>query len=211
MGAMKRCVIICGGDCTAEIISQNVSHKDYIICADSGYDCLKNTDFTCDLIIGDFDSLNSPLPKGIEHISLPVEKDVTDSDFAVDEAIRRGFSDILLLGATGGRLEHTYANLLLISRCAERGVHAKIIDSRHTVQCVKNSELTVKGKENQQISIFAVGKTAKGVSLSGFHYTVTDYSLTALDSLGISNDIVEGFGVISVKDGTLMVIETKML
>ena len=87
MGTLnKRCVIIGGGDCSVDILKNNILSDDFIICADSGFDIANDADIGPDLLIGDFDSIKR-IPDYVNKITLPVEKDVTDCLAAYNEGI----------------------------------------------------------------------------------------------------------------------------
>ncbi len=211
MGSIKnRCVIIGGGDCTVEILKSNITSSDYIICADGGYDIAYSAGFTPDLLIGDFDSISS-IPEYANKITLPVEKDVTDSLAAYNEGVKLGFKSFIMLGGTGGRFEHTFANISLMADASKSDVTFVIVDETHIYRCITNSSINIKKRENQQISVFAYGGEAIGVTETGFHYSLSDDTLNPFNcALGISNDIISEFGEISVKSGTLIIIETQM-
>lgn len=210
MGIIKsRCVIIGGGDCSSDFLKNNIQSSDYIICADSGYDYAIEAGISPDAIIGDFDSIKS-VPVCSDTITLPVEKDITDSEAAFLEGIKRGFKSFLLLGGTGGRFEHTFANISIMAKAAKSGFDFFIADERHIFRCIHNSYLKIPYKPNIQISVFAFGGKAFGVTEKGFHYPLCDYTLDPFEPLGISNDITAEYGEISVEDGTLIITETKM-
>ncbi len=210
MGTLKtRCVIIGGGECSADILKKNIdTDSDYIICADSGYDYAVSAKFSTDLLIGDFDSIKA-VPENVEKITLPVEKDVTDTVAAFNEGLKRGFTSFVLFGGTGGRFEHTFANISLMSKASKQNISFEIIDDKHIFKAITNSSIKIERKDNQQISVFAYGSQAIGVTEKGFHYSLQNFTLDPFDgALGTSNDIVEDFGEISVVNGTLIIIET---
>lgn|GEM_PF-25542 len=129
-GAEKmRAVIISGGVISdyAYIRSQ-IRADDTIICADSGFDHAVKMGVVPAAITGDFDSVRAKLPPEIECVKFPARKNQTDTEIAVEYARQRGFADFLLLGATGGRLDHALTNILLLKKFAERGEDAEIID-----------------------------------------------------------------------------------
>ncbi len=209
MGTLKnRCVIIGGGDCTIELLKANIRENDYIICADSGYDIANEAKLIPDLLIGDFDSIKS-VPENIDKITLPVEKDVTDCVAAYYEGVKHGFKSFVLFGGTGGRFEHTFANISLMANASKSGNFFEIVDEKHIYRCITNSSIKIEKKDNQQISVFAYGNKAFGVTEKGFHYLLNDYTLDPFDgALGTSNDIIDDYGEISVKNGTIIIIET---
>ncbi len=210
MGIKRRCVIIGGGDCSAEILKNNIHSDDFVICADGGFDIANECGIIPDLLIGDFDSIKA-IPENLNKITLPVEKDVTDSVAAYNEGVERGFEKFVMFGGTGGRFEHTFANISLVASASKLGFDIKIIDEKHIFRSITNSSIKIKRKDNQQVSVFAYGDCAFGVTLKGFHYPLWDYTLDPFNgALGTSNDIIEDYGEISVLNGTLIIIETEM-
>ncbi len=211
MGTLKnRCVIIGGGDCAVPLLKENITSDDYVICADGGYDIALQAKIIPDLLIGDFDSIKS-VPEDVNTITLPVEKDVTDSVAAFNEGVKLGFKEFLLLGGTGGRFEHTLSNVSLMANASKSGINFEIIDDNHIFRSITNSSKRIIKKENQQISVFAYGNTANGVTLKGMYYPLNNYTLDPFNgALGTSNHIISEIGEISVKDGTLIIIETQV-
>lgn len=211
MGTLnKRCVIIGGGDCSVNIIKNYILPDDYIICADGGYDIAYESKIVPNLLIGDFDSIRC-MPEKVDKITLPVEKDVTDTVAAFNEGVKLGLKSFVLLGGTGGRFEHTFANISLMANASKNGICFEIIDDKHIFRSITNSSLKLKRKDNQQVSVFAFGGNATGVTLSGFHYPLSDFTLDSFNgALGTSNDIIEDYGSITVKNGTLIIIETQL-
>ena len=210
MGIERRCVIIGGGDCSTEILKKNILTDDFIICADGGFDIANECGIKPDLLIGDFDSIKT-IPENVTKITLPVEKDVTDTVAAFNEGVERGFKSFVLFGGTGGRFEHTFANISLMASASKIGFTFEIIDDKHIFRSITNSSIKIKQKPSQQVSVFAYGDRAFGVTLNGFHYSLFDYTLDPFNgALGTSNDIVEDYGEISVQNGTLIIVETQM-
>lgn len=206
----KRCVIIGGGDCTADILKSNISPDDFIICADSGFDIADEAEICVDLLIGDFDSIKC-IPENVNTITLPIEKDVTDCLAAFNEGVKLGFKSFVLFGGTGGRFEHTFANISLMANASTSGVVFEIIDDKHIFRSLTNSTIKIAKKDNQQVSVFAYGGNASGVTLKGFHYPLDDFTLDPFNgALSTSNDIIDDYGEISVKNGTLIIIETQL-
>ncbi|MFR2154113.1 MAG: hypothetical protein ACLS48_05005 [[Eubacterium] siraeum] len=96
---MKKCYIICGGP--EPCMNAEISEGAFIICADSGYDKALQAGIKPNLILGDFDSLENPLPDNIETMRSPAHKDDTDTMLAVKPHSTRGYDDITLISACG--------------------------------------------------------------------------------------------------------------
>ena len=210
MGTLKtRCVIIGGGDCSSEILKANIDvNSDFVICADGGYDYAVDANIIPDLLIGDFDSIKA-VPNNVKKITLPVEKDVTDTVAAYNEGVNRGYTSFVLFGGTGGRFEHTFANISLMANASKKNVDFVIIDEKHIFRAITNSSIIIERKDNQQVSVFAYGDKASGVTEKAFYYSLQNYTLDPFDgAFGTSNHIIDDYGEISVLNGTLIIIET---
>ena len=107
--------IITGGDVLLEHINIELSEDDIVIAADSGYETAKKLKLPVDVLIGDMDSIKAELPRGIETIKLPAEKDVTDTEAAVEVALEKGADTLCIVGGIGSRVDHTLASLGILA------------------------------------------------------------------------------------------------
>lgn len=212
MGTEKvnRCVIITAGPMGGYAALRPLidAENDFIICADGGAGHLKGLCVTPDIIIGDLDSAGS-LPQGVEVLKFKAEKDETDTMLAVMYALEHGFSDILLLGGLKGRLDHTFANLCTLQYIARHGGRGRFVDDDNEAYFFENGKLTLEKRDGYYISVFPFGGDAFGVSETGFKYGLCDATLHSDFPNGVSNELLEEKGVISVKSGALLVILSK--
>lgn len=186
--------------------SLNSVSETFIICADGGYSNLKDTDIVPDLIIGDFDSYSDELPTGIPIVKLPIEKDDTDTGMCIRYAIEHGMTDITIIGGIGGRLDHTIANIQLLTGACQNGANIKMLSPNDEVRIVKNSSIKIKRKEGFSLSIFSLTERSSGVSLEGLYYPLDNVELTSQFPLGVSNAFTSDEAVVTVKEGMLLVI-----
>ena len=134
----KRCVIVAAGSIdNTSAIKAYADSADFVIAADAGYVYCRDAGIEPDLFVGDYDSSKKPKTQN-ELIALNPIKDATDTETALTEAEKRGYKEITLLGALGGRVDHTLANLALVSQAKQRGTNLTIIDSHHKIFAVKN-------------------------------------------------------------------------
>ena len=213
-----RVVIISGGhiDDVFALDWLKKNTYDCIIAADSGMNFLHRNGIKPDVIAGDFDSVASDSLNAfseradVEMLRLNPIKDDTDTEFVIREAIRRGATEIVLLGATGTRLDHVFANVYLLGIGLEEGVSIQLIDAHNRIHMIENSlELSRDEQFGDYVSILPVKGDAKGVTLEGFKYPLKEANVHCFSSLGISNEIVENVAKISVKEGTLLVVESR--
>ena len=126
---------------------------------------------------------------------------------AYREGVRLGYTDFVMLGATGGRLDHTYANLSLILYAREEGHTVTAIDEGHTILCIKNEKTELFGNMGDTFSVFAIGGEARGVTIKNAKYNVENATLSPSFPLGVSNELSGEAAEISVTDGALLVIK----
>lgn len=199
---MSICRIIGAGECKK--LDFKKEKGDLIIAADGGCAYLDKFGVTPDLIIGDFDSLGR-IPDGEEVIILNPVKDITDMNAAVDEGIKRGYTEFHLYGACGGRIDHTIANIQLVARLAQNKLKAFIHDDM-TITAVWNGALKFESKCKGYISVFSHSDKSEGVKIKGLKYTLDDAELSDVFPLGVSNEFIGEPSEISVEKGTLIVI-----
>lgn len=211
-------VIISGGSIKDSFAVEWLEKNKYdkLIAADSGMNFLHRNGIVPDIIAGDFDSVDddsldefSSLPN-VEMLRLNPIKDDTDTEFVIREAIRRGATEITILGATGTRLDHVLANVYLLGIGLEEGVKMQIVDGHNRIR-MTDSVLEISKKEQfgEYVSILPVRGNAKGVTLKGMKYPLYDADVSCFSSLGISNEIVEDIAMVSVEQGVLLVIESR--
>jgi thiamine pyrophosphokinase len=201
---MKRAFIFSAGIYYEDALSE----EGLIIAADGGYRYCAEHEIIPDLIIGDFDSLGENFNlRGIKTVALPVEKDVTDTAAAVFYAAEKGVSEFHIYGGTGGRLDHTLANISLAAKIAEDGGRCYIYGDGVIITAIKNCKLLLKSnKPGAVVSVFSFTDVSKGVTLSGLKYPLDDVILTSNFPLGISNETAADEFSIEVKSGTLLII-----
>lgn len=122
---MSSFLILLGGDLvvTPRLAAQVAGAR--AIGADSGMRHARALGITPELWVGDFDSSGSELRidyKHVERQQFPAEKDATDGELAVDEALRRGATSLIFVGGLGGQADHVTAHLALLIRFAAKGI-----------------------------------------------------------------------------------------
>ena len=208
---MKRCTIVSGAPGgSTEFLKDNINRDSYIIAADSGYKKLHNANIIPDAIVADFDSSEKP-NIDCEIITFPVEKAYTDTFNSVILAKERGYNDITILFALGGRFDHSYSNILCLDYCKKNGINCRIIDEYNRISLIEK-EAIVK-KEYQSFSLFAFLEDCKGVRIEGAHYDQSFYGLDKMninlsDQFAQSNFVEKEECRITVESGTLLLIES---
>ena len=197
---MKICYVIGAGKLPLLYIKKQNA---FVIAADGGFKKLKDT--KPDITVGDFDSLGF-VPNGENVITLPLKKDVTDMQYAVELGIKKGYETFVLYGGTGGRPDHTFANYALLCSLSERGLTGYLIGDGYIVTAVRNSSIKLPNHKDGTVSVFSVDKCSKGVAIKGLEYTLNNAQLQFNNPLGVSNSFIGKQCEISVSDGTLLVM-----
>ena len=198
-------LIVLGGDAPGvELLKSCVQEADFSIAADRGLEAFDAAGLEPDMLIGDMDSVSPDVlaryESRLSEDRLNCIKNDTDCEYALNLAISRGATEIVLLGALGGRLDHALANLMMVVRAARSGVWAEI--RAEGVRIVRvNGSYTLAGARGSTISLLPLG-TARGVSIRGCYYLIDDYTLESDSSRGMSNVVTADEAVITVREGT---------
>ena len=203
-GTLEECAIVCGAPISDDDwLKAQLSRYRYIIAADSGFDHLKRIDKTPNLLMGDFDSLKSDLPKECPIVRFPSHKDDTDYGICLRECQKEGFTSAAVFGAWGKRADHSFGAIAASYQALKNGFSVTIYNLDSTFYFV-NRTLSLK-KTSAYVSVFPLGGGST-VSLEGFEYPLSDAKLLPCDPLGVSNHITEDSGNITVHSGTVLVI-----
>jgi len=178
---------------------------DMVIAADAGYRTLARLGVKIDRVVGDFDSLGEvPAHPGVEvH---PIEKDETDMMLAVRTGLDLGYREFRIFGGLGGRLDHSFANLQTLVYLARRGARGWLFGEGAAVTAVEDGELRFSRDASGIISVFAADGPARGVTLEGLKYPLTDYIMTADNPIGVSNEFTGVPSRVAVRRGALIVM-----
>ena len=185
--------------------SELPAKNDYVIAADAGYFELSKMNVTPDFLIGDFDSVGF-VPE-IENVSqYPADKDDTDMMLAVKHGLGEGYKTFIINGGTGGRLDHTLANIQLLSFIAANGGRGYLIGESDKMTAITNGYISFSPMATGIVSVFAASGDAFGVDIQGMKYPLLDATLSPGVPLGVSNEFTGMFATVGVRRGTLLVV-----
>ena len=165
-----------------------------------------------DYIIGDLDSVNENIieyykSKKVKFEKFPTKKDETDTELCIELSDKLKAKEIHLIGALGGRIDHTIANINLLYYIRKRGITPKIISEKEEIYIAMDEEITIYGEIGDIISILPIKNDAKGVTLNNLEYPLEDYDIEFSRPLGISNVMTDVNCSIKVKEGSLIIIK----
>ena len=184
------------------------SPGDLIVAADGGYDYLRRYGITADALVGDFDSVkNFPGGDGEELFvrKLPKEKDQTDLLASLCLGLERSYACFHIFGGTGGRLDHTLANIQCLSFLVSRGARGYLY-AGGTVATAFEGEVRLAARRSGTVSLFAQGGAAEGVVIRGLKYELENACLTGDFPLGVSNAFTGAPAYIKAERGVLLLI-----
>lgn len=205
-----RCYIYVGGAIDAANITERPSAEDLVIAADSGYDTAVALGVTPSVMVGDFDSVKTKkIPDGVEIYRVPIEKDLTDTQLAVEVALSRGMRDLVIIGGLSGRLDHTLSNLGLLEHLEKQHVCAIMTDGANRVRFIRNNSTLVPRGGFTYLSLIVADEVAKGVEVLGCKYPLKKETLRRTHQYAVSNELTGNCAMVSVKRGGLFVIESK--
>ena len=224
---MKHIVIITGGNLDIEFAGKYLKTLSYdkVFAVDKGLEYVDTLGLKPDCLIGDFDTVNQDLLRAYAsqiaqgEISTvlerhPVRKDATDTELAVDMAIKMGASDITLLAATGSRLDHVLANVGLLLATARQHVNMYIIDTQNRIRVLTECDIKkcMISKEEQfgkYISLVPISPVVEGVTLKGVLYPLVQATVCQGESRTVSNEILDDYMEVQLEKGAMLVIESK--
>ena len=209
---MIKTLIVTGGNLKKDFFHEiYLNNKfDYIIASDKGLEVLDKCNVKPNYIIGDFDSLNKEILKKyvndnkIKIIKLNPEKDYTDTHMALKLAIEINSTNITIIGGVGTRIDHTLANIHILKESLDNNIECKIEDNKNKIQLINRKTILELDENYRYISLIPLTTMAKGVTLTGFKYPLSNATLEAGHSIGVSNEQIEKRAEINLKEGILI-------
>lgn len=200
---MSVCYIISAGDCNSIAIDKK--ENDIVIAADAGLRHCERFNVVPDVIVGDFDSLGF-IPEAENVLALPVEKDDTDTSFAVKYAMKKGCEQFVIFGGTGGkRADHTFANIALLSYISKNGGVGFLDCGEYSITAITDSVMHFPEYMKGDISVFSFDTVSHGVTEKGLYYNFDDADVQNSIVTGVSNSFTGKKSSVKVEKGTLII------
>ncbi len=211
VNTMGKCILIGAGDLTMGELS--VTEEDYVIAVDGGLSYCGILNVEPDLIIGDFDSMSEQEKLAVEQLQqtvpekicrLPECKDDTDMLAAIKRGLELGYTDFHIYAATGGRFDHTLANIQCLLYLKNHGAVGYLVDGTGMVLVLQSEAVHFRKELEGTMSLFALTKEAKGVNIRGMKYPLENAVITNDFPIGISNEFLGEEAEVSVVEGELV-------
>ncbi|CAM3563169.1 MULTISPECIES: thiamine diphosphokinase [Paenibacillus] len=208
-----RALIFTGGELSAQFLEE-IRSGDFIIGADRGALFLIEHGIKPDLSVGDFDSITPEELAKVQAMSGkiiecdPIDKNLTDTELAFDLALEQSPESILIMGASGTRLDHTLANIHMLIRGLQHHIPCSILDKNNYIT-LTGSSCVVEDRGFKYVSLLPLTTEVTGIELEGFEYPLHNASLRMGQSLGVSNRLSQEKGIVHIEGGLLLIIQSK--
>jgi len=207
-------VILSGGKAPSlDLLSYELRDASNLIGVDSGGNFLRKSGIIPDYLVGDFDSIEK---ESLEYfkdtkckiLEYPKDKDFTDTELALELAVRLESNQIIFLGSTGTRLDHVLGNMGLLRACVKSGIEAFIKDENNSIMMTDKS-LTIHAEPGTTFSLQAFSEAVENLTLKDARYPLNNYNLQIGDPLTISNKFLGNSVDITFSKGLLMVMYSR--
>lgn len=185
---------------------------DLIVAADGGGRHCAALGLTPAVVIGDLDSLTPELVRrfeagGARIVRHPPRKDRTDLELALMWALDKGADRILVVGALGARWDMSLANVLLLADERLAGVDLRLAGERCDIFLVHGGRrISLQGRPGDRLSLLPLAETARGVTLTGLEYPLTDAVLPLGTTRAVSNVLNAATATVRLATGRLLCI-----
>lgn len=209
-----RVLIVSGGSPPSrELLTKEANKANLIIAADSGGEILYKHSILPNIILGDFDSIDKDIlafykSRENDIYIYPPEKNFTDTELAFEKALEVNAKEIVILGATGSRLDHVLGNLGLLYRGLSKGVRTTIKDNNNIIFLV-DKPIKLKGSIGQTISFQGFREPVMNFSIKNAKYELNNYRLNFGEPLTVSNEFINEYMTIEFEDGNVLVLYSK--
>ena len=214
----SRALVVADGDVAADepLLAPVDPAARLIVAADGGALKAERLGLLPDVVVGDLDSLGASevddlRRRGVEIQAHPADKDESDTELAVREAVRRGATAITIVGALGGiRFDHSLANVLLLASPAYAGIDVALVDAGTTIRAIQApSTLAIDGAAGDLVSLLPLSDAVRGVRTSGLAFPLADDVLVRGPARGLSNVMTGERATIEIGEGSLVAVHTR--
>lgn len=192
-------------------LHQALRKGDLLIACDGAYAKAIRYGLKPQIVIGDIDSLSLKFfPRGVQVLRFPQDKNETDAELALDLALGKKPKEILWIAPFGGRWDHSFANLFLLTKAAEKKIPVRLFQGQWEIQLIL-SHVSVHGTPGQRISLVPLSEEVRGVTTKGLKYPLRDDILRQRETRGVSNVFAARRAVITISRGWLLALYPRRL
>jgi thiamine pyrophosphokinase len=206
---MTAAILTSGGMPPLKTALECISQADITICADGAANWAYQNGITPDILIGDMDSIQPHVLEALktrcETVYLEVKKDDTDTHAAAKLAKAKGADTAVIIGGTGGRLDHAMANINVLAWLEASGISARMEGSMETVRIVKD-KLIFDAESGTYFSVFPFENGTLISCRNGVEYPLERHRIDSRSTLTVSNRVTTPQAEIIVHKGTAIVM-----
>ena len=192
---------------------------DYIIAADGGANHLLAMGILPEVVIGDLDSINEDTLFELTNAEVTIEqysedKDETDIELALHYAVELHPSAILIVGALGGRLDQTLANLSVLTDPTLPAIDVRLDDGVEEAffcraSAGKGGQAEVRGRSGDVVSLIPWHGPVEAVITEGLQWPLYGETLYPDRSRGVSNVLLGDTASIRIQSGLLLIVHRR--
>jgi thiamine pyrophosphokinase len=210
---MKALIVANGELFQPEILKRRIaaSNSELVVGADGGALKARALGAVVNAVVGDMDSLTvqSRLDfAGAEFVTYPAEKNETDLELALNYTAGRGAETIVIVGAVGGRLDSTAANLYLPAGKYGAVRRIELWHGAQTAWVIRHPGEDIRGRIGDTLSLIPLAGNAVGVVTTGLKYPLRSETLSFESGRGLSNVFTEETARVELSDGMLLAVHT---
>lgn len=184
-----------------------------MVAADGGTRVAREYGVALQTIIGDMDSvaeaeLAAQKARGVNILRHPTEKNETDLELALQWVAAQGSRWIRVLGAMGGRLDQTLANVYLLALPVLRDCDVRLVSRNQAAWLLFPGNNRINGAKGDTLSLLPLDGAVVGVKTENLYYPLNDETLVFGPARGISNVMQDDVALISFTDGLMLVVHT---
>jgi len=210
---MSLAVLVGGGEVDLPALERTLPEAGagLLIGVDGGALALEICGAKPDWVVGDFDSLGAPDLARLEAAGAkirryPQAKDQTDLELGLELAAELGTTDAAVFGATGSRIDHTLANLGMLSKARSLGVEARLFAPGQELFLLRPGMNTLYGEAGRAVSLLPLTPEATGVLTEGLRYPLRRETLRIGSSRGVHNEFLAAAAAVSLESGELLAV-----
>lgn len=211
---MERLILFANGEFSREDFYLNeIREDDFIICADGALNFAWQLGLKVQMVVGDMDSadhsiLEKLVEAGRQIIRYPAEKNESDLELAILEAIKMSPEEIIIFGALGKRIDHLFANLMLLDLPLKAGIKTSILEEDYEI-ILTDKSIEIEGDSKSNLSLFPLDGPVRILKTQGLKYPLNNESLYVGAARGLSNQFTAEKAKIDIKEGKLLLIKSK--
>lgn len=211
---MKQRIIIVSNGSLYSDITDDISKSDFVIGVDRAAYWLLAHGIVPDVAIGDFDSVTkaelAAIRKKVKKIiEYTPEKDWTDTELALEYAMKRKPSETVIFGGSGTRLDHELGVLHLLERAQQGGIPTVFRNATNEVTMLGRGRTIISKREGSRyVSVLPISKTIT-ISLTGFKYNLKKKTIHRGQTIGISNEFTGMTAEVMLFAGSVFIVQSK--